>query len=134
MTASWQVRDYINGKWRAVAPGGALEVADPATGETLARLPEGGTPELEAAVQAAAAAFPEWRSIPPEDRIQYLFRFKQKLEEHFEEIARLITRENGKTLAESRGGVAAGNRERGGGLRDSDPDAGLQPGERRQRH
>src|SRR5207302_9176352 len=50
----------------------------------------------------AAAAFPAWRQTPPQDRIQYLFRFRQALETHFGELARLTTMENGKTLAESR--------------------------------
>ena len=58
---------------------------------------------MEAAVQAAAQAFPEWRRTPPEDRIQYLFRMKQLLDENFDSIARVITQENGKTLGESRG-------------------------------
>ena len=53
-------------------------------------------------MRAAAAAFPNWRRTPPEDRIQYLFKLKQLLEERVEDLARICTSENGKTLAESR--------------------------------
>src|SRR5204862_3293942 len=60
------------------------------------------------AVQAAAAAYPEWRRTPPEDRIQYLFKLKQILEDHVDDIARICTRENGKTLAESRAELRRG--------------------------
>ncbi len=63
---------------------------------------------MAAAVDAASAAFPEWRATPAPERIQYLFRLKQLLEERFEEIARITTMENGKTLAESRGELRRG--------------------------
>src|SRR5437899_11491839 len=69
----------------------------------MARVPLGSREDVDKAVRAAAAAFPEWRRTPPEDRIQYLFKLKQLLEDHLEDLARTITTENGKTLAESRG-------------------------------
>lgn len=59
--------------------------------------------EVDQAAQAAGAAFAEWRRTPAVDRVQYLFRFKDLLEENFEDLARTITMECGKTLAESRG-------------------------------
>jgi malonate-semialdehyde dehydrogenase (acetylating)/methylmalonate-semialdehyde dehydrogenase len=74
----------------------------------MAHVPLAGAADIARAVDAAASAFPEWRRTPPEDRIQYLFRFKQLLEEHFEEIARITTMEHGKTLAESRGELRRG--------------------------
>ncbi len=58
--------------------------------------------EVNAAVEAAAAAFPEWRRTPPEDRIQPLFKLKMLLEEHIDDIARIITMENGKTFTEAK--------------------------------
>ena len=58
--------------------------------------------EVNAAVEAAAAAFPEWRRTPPEDRIQPLFKLKMLLEEHIDDIARIITIENGKTFTEAK--------------------------------
>ena len=59
-------------------------------------------PKLTTAVEAAAAAFPEWRRTPPEDRIQPLFKLKMLLEEHIDDIARIITMENGKTFTEAK--------------------------------
>src|SRR4029077_7641335 len=67
-----------------------------------------GGADVDAAVRAAAQAFPEWRRTPPPNRIQYLFRFKQLPEEHMDEIARLTTQENGKTLAEARAELQRG--------------------------
>ncbi len=103
-----EVRNFIGGEWRAPASEPASDVLNPATGEILARAPAGGPEDVGPAVDAAAKAFRDWRAVPPGDRIQYLFRFKQQLEEHFEEVARLITTENGKTLAESRGELRRG--------------------------
>jgi malonate-semialdehyde dehydrogenase (acetylating)/methylmalonate-semialdehyde dehydrogenase len=103
-----EVRNYINGEWRRPAGETGVDVLNPATGEVLALAPAGAAGDVAAAVEAAAAAFPEWRSVPPGERIQCLFRLKQLLEEHFEEISRLITTENGKTLAESRGELRRG--------------------------
>ncbi len=60
------------------------------------------------AVQAAADAFPAWRRTPPGERVQYLFKLKNLLEEHIDEIARLITRENGKTFAEAKAEMRRG--------------------------
>ena len=67
-----------------------------------ARLPSPTPPKSTRAIEAAAAAFPEWRRTPPEDRIQPLFKLKHILEEHLDEIARIITQENGKTFTEAK--------------------------------
>jgi malonate-semialdehyde dehydrogenase (acetylating)/methylmalonate-semialdehyde dehydrogenase len=99
---------YINGEWVKATSAPGVEVRNPATGELLARSPEGSAAEVDAAVKAAAAAFPEWRATPAGERIQVLFRYKQALETHFDEIARLVSTENGKTLAESRGELRRG--------------------------
>jgi malonate-semialdehyde dehydrogenase (acetylating)/methylmalonate-semialdehyde dehydrogenase len=103
-----EVLNYIGGEWRRPLSPPGLEVVNPATGELLAVSPAGSDVDVQAAVRAAAAAFPAWRSVPPAERIQHLFRLKHLLEEHFEEIARIITTENGKTLAESRGELRRG--------------------------
>lgn len=103
-----EVLNYIGGAWRRPLSGAGLEVINPATGEVVAVSPAGGPEDVDAAVKAAAAAFPEWRAVPPADRIQYLFRLKHLLEEHFDEIARIITTENGKTLAEAKGELRRG--------------------------
>lgn len=76
---------------------------NPATGEELGRTPMSSASEVDTAVTAAAKAFPEWRRVPVTDRIQPIFKLKMLLEENFEELARTITMECGKVLAESRG-------------------------------
>ncbi len=105
MPTNGQLPDYINGQWRNSGATEFLNVQNPATAEVLAQTPLGGAAEINAAVEAAAAAYPEWRRTPPQDRIQYLFKLKQLFENHFEELAQLVTIENGKTLVESRAEV-----------------------------
>lgn len=102
MPTNGQLPNYVNGQWTRSTAREYLDVINPATGEVLAQVPLGGEADVAAAVEAAAAAFPEWRRTPPEERIQYLFKLKQLFEEHFEELARLITMENGKTIVEAR--------------------------------
>ena len=108
MPTNGRLTNYINGAWRPAAASEYADVTNPATGEVLARAPLGGEADVNAAVEAAAAAFPEWRRTPPEERIQYLFKLKQSLEEHLQELARLVTMENGKTITEARAEVRRG--------------------------
>ena len=75
-----EVRDYIGGTWRLPASEAATEVLNPATGDVIARSPAGSAADVAAAVEAASAAYPEWRATPPAERIQYLFRLKHLLE------------------------------------------------------
>src|SRR5215469_2272037 len=97
-----KLSNYINGHWADSNTSEWQEVINPATGETLAQVPLSSPAEVAAAVDAAAAAFPQWRRTPPEDRIQPLFKLKALLEEHIDEISRIITQENGKTFAEAK--------------------------------
>src|SRR5215469_9332158 len=97
-----KITNYINGHWAEARTAEWRDVVNPATGETLAQVPLAGAADVNAAVEAAAAAFPEWRRTPPEDRIQPLFKLKVLLEEHLGEIARIITMENGKTFTEAK--------------------------------
>jgi malonate-semialdehyde dehydrogenase (acetylating)/methylmalonate-semialdehyde dehydrogenase len=108
MIAIDEVRDYTGGEWRLPSSSNSSEVLNPATGEIIGHAPAGTAADVAAAVDAASAAFPEWRAVPPADRIQYLFRLKQLLDENFEDIARTISLENGKTLAEARGELRRG--------------------------
>ncbi|HEY8476992.1 MAG TPA: CoA-acylating methylmalonate-semialdehyde dehydrogenase [Chloroflexota bacterium] len=103
-----RLANFVGGRWRPAETDEHAEVLNPATNEVLAEVPLSGSAEVAAAVEAAKAAFPAWRRTPPEQRVQYLFRLKHLLEEHFEELARTITQENGKTLAESRGELRRG--------------------------
>ena len=102
------VSNYINGQRQAAAPGELLDVVNPATAEVLARVSADGAADVDLAVDAASAAFDDWRRTPAEERIQYLFKLKQLLEDRFDDIARVTTMENGKTLAESRGELRRG--------------------------
>src|SRR5258708_7819812 len=108
MIAIDEVRDYVAGDWRRPSSTSCTDVLNPATGEVIGQAPAGAAEDVAAAVDAASSAFTEWRAVPPAERIQYLFRLKQLLEEHFEDIARTITMENGKTLAEARGELRRG--------------------------
>ena len=94
---------YINGQWKESHASEWHDVVNPATGEVLGSIPLADATEVNAAVEAAAEAFQEWRRTPPEDRIQPLFKLKMLFEEHIDDIARIITLENGKTLAEAKG-------------------------------
>src|SRR6202142_3830517 len=102
MTNTPVLLNHFGGQWNASKGSEYLGVVNPATSELLARVPLGAHEDVDAAVRAAAAAYPGWRRTPPQDRIQYLFRMKQLLESNLEEIARICTTENGKTLVESR--------------------------------
>ena len=97
------MRNYVQGEWQQSAAVESLAVLNPATGEELGRTPLSPAAEVDAAVQAARRAFPGWRRVPVTERIQYLFKLKGLLEDQFEDIARTITLECGKTLGESRG-------------------------------
>jgi malonate-semialdehyde dehydrogenase (acetylating)/methylmalonate-semialdehyde dehydrogenase len=93
---------YINGRWADAHTNEWRDVVNPATGEVLATVPLAGAEDVSAAVEAACSAFPEWRRTPPEDRIQPLFKLKTLLEQHVDDVARIITSENGKTFAEAK--------------------------------
>ena len=103
MATNGRLLNYIDGEWRQSAAADYLEVINPATNDVLGQVPLSPAAEVDEAAQAAAIAFEEWRRTPAVDRIQYLFRLKFLLEEHFEDIARTITLECGKTIGESRG-------------------------------
>jgi malonate-semialdehyde dehydrogenase (acetylating)/methylmalonate-semialdehyde dehydrogenase len=97
-----KVPNYINGQWQDSASTDWQDVINPATGEVLARVPLSDAAEVTKAIEAAAAAYPAWRRTPPEDRIQPLFKLKQLLEAHIDDLARIITQENGKIFADAK--------------------------------
>jgi malonate-semialdehyde dehydrogenase (acetylating) / methylmalonate-semialdehyde dehydrogenase len=98
-----QLLNYVGGQWESSRATDALQVSNPATGESLASVPLSKSDDVDAAVQAAVKAFPQWRRTPPGERIQPLFKLKDLLERNVHELARTITQECGKTLAESEG-------------------------------
>ncbi|HEX4227375.1 MAG TPA: CoA-acylating methylmalonate-semialdehyde dehydrogenase [Bryobacteraceae bacterium] len=98
----------VAGEWFAGHSTDVLDVFNPATAEVLAQVPLASGEDVEVAVAAASAAFPDWRRTPPQNRIQFLFKFRALLEQHADEIARQCTQENGKTFAESRAELQRG--------------------------
>jgi malonate-semialdehyde dehydrogenase (acetylating) / methylmalonate-semialdehyde dehydrogenase len=102
------IHNFIGGKWVTSTSPAGIELTNPATGERLGQTPSGSAAEVDAAVQSAQAAFASWRSTPAADRVQYLFKLKVLLEKYIDELASLITVENGKTLAESKGELRRG--------------------------
>jgi len=97
------IQNYIEGQWRKSAATETLPVWNPATTDELAAVPLSPGEEVHKAAEAAARALPGWRRVPVLDRVQYLFKLKNLLEDNFEDLSRIITMECGKTLVESRG-------------------------------
>ena len=97
-----KILNYVNNEWIEPQVNEYADVNNPATGEVIARTPLCGKAEVDAAVQAAAAAFPAWRATPTQDRIQYLFKLRDLLKANHDEIGRTITNECGKTLDEAK--------------------------------
>jgi malonate-semialdehyde dehydrogenase (acetylating)/methylmalonate-semialdehyde dehydrogenase len=100
--------NFVGGHWEAASTTHTIPVRNPATGVVLADAPLSTAADVGKAVTAASAALPGWRQTPPGDRIQPLFRLKALLDAHFGEIARVVTDECGKTLAESEGELRRG--------------------------
>src|SRR6266487_5065986 len=101
MIQDGQLLNYIGGSWQRSRAAEFLDVRNPATAETLVRVPITPREEVDAAAQAAWAAFEGWRRTPATERIQHLFRLKNLLEDNYKDIARTLTQECGKTLAEA---------------------------------
>src|ERR1700727_1793744 len=106
-TATRLLDNYIAGRWTpAQAATEVLDVTNPATGETLARVPLSGRADLDAAVTAARAALPEWRAVSTVARARKLFELRERLVARSDELARAVTTEMGKTIADASAEVA----------------------------
>lgn len=99
---------FLNGEWIQPAGLASTPVFNPSTGEVISECPAGGAAEVDAAVQAAAAAFPAWSETPAVERARVFFRYRQLIEENFDRLCQCVSREHGKTLAEARGSVYRG--------------------------
>jgi succinate-semialdehyde dehydrogenase / glutarate-semialdehyde dehydrogenase len=99
-------RMLVNGEWIGAAGGAEFEVRDPATGQVVGRVPDGGAAETRLAADAAAAAFPMWSSLPAKDRGVILHRIQAGMEAKRDDIARLVVQENGKPFEEAKKEVA----------------------------
>jgi alpha-ketoglutaric semialdehyde dehydrogenase len=98
-------QNYIAGEWRDAASGETFESSSPANGDAIGTFPLSGEEDVKSAVEAAKAAFEEWRLVPAPKRGEILFRFGELLKGEKEDLSQLMSREMGKVLAEARGDV-----------------------------
>jgi malonate-semialdehyde dehydrogenase (acetylating)/methylmalonate-semialdehyde dehydrogenase len=107
VTATRLLDNYVAGRWTpATAATDVLDVTNPASGEVLARVPLSGAPDLDAAVRAARDALPAWRAVSAIGRARKMFELRERLNVRSEELARSVTTEMGKTIADARAEVA----------------------------
>ena len=99
---------FIAGAWRSAAGSATTPVYNPSTGEVIAECPAGDAAVVDEAVAAAQAAYPAWRDTPAVERARVFFKYRQLVEQRFDEICRTVSREHGKTHAEARGSVYRG--------------------------
>jgi malonate-semialdehyde dehydrogenase (acetylating)/methylmalonate-semialdehyde dehydrogenase len=102
-TSTTTLLNYVANEWRKPEASEYLDVLNPATAEVMGKVPLSTAAEVNRAADAAQAALPGWRRTPAGERIQYLFKLKDLLDANFDDLARTITMEAGKTLDESRG-------------------------------
>ncbi|MFC7392748.1 methylmalonate-semialdehyde dehydrogenase [Scopulibacillus cellulosilyticus] len=103
-----KLKNYINGEWVESKRTQYEDVYNPATKEIIARVPISTVEDVEHAAEVAKAAFEKWKGVPVQKRARVLFNYHQLLTEHKDELARLITIENGKSLSEAQGEVLRG--------------------------
>ena len=103
------IPNLVGSQWLPPSEGAqSLPIFNPATGQVIDQVPLSGSNEVDAAVKAAVAAYATWSRTAVMERVRLMFRYKALLEDHFEELAAIITRHHGKTLDESRGEVRRG--------------------------
>jgi len=104
-TAVRTLKFFVNGSWDE-SPGRSLHpITNPASGEVIAQVPYAASDDVDRAARAAHAAFLRWRDVPVVDRVQVLYRYKALLDRHSDEIAGILSMENGKPLDDARGSV-----------------------------
>ena len=99
---------YIDGEWLDADGGKVRKITNPANGELLGTVPDLGAAETRRAIEAAAAAWPAWREKTAAERSRILRRWFELMLEHQEDLARILTLEQGKPLSESRGEIGYG--------------------------
>jgi aminobutyraldehyde dehydrogenase len=98
----YRFKNFVGGEWVDAAEGGTAEVLNPATGETIAEVPQGTQADVDRAVDAATAALPEWLETTPQERSEMLLKLADVLDENAEELARLESENVGKPLPAAR--------------------------------
>lgn len=107
-TTTKVVKNWINGAWIDSSASETETVPNPATGETIALVPLSTKEDVNTAVIAAKRAYESWKTVPVPERSRYMFSYLEKLKTHREELAQLLTQENGKTIKDARGEVQRG--------------------------
>lgn len=102
------VQNLIGGQWRDSASTRFSDIHNPSTGQVIGRSPLASAEETNSVIEAAAAALPAWRETPVVERARIMFRYRDLMAQHFDELAELVTREHGKTLPEARAEVQRG--------------------------
>ncbi|AUM63325.1 methylmalonate-semialdehyde dehydrogenase (CoA acylating) [Brevibacillus laterosporus] len=102
------IQNHINGEWVDSTGSEYEKVPNPATGKTIAIVPLSTRLDVDRAVQAAAQAYTRWAEVPVPNRARFLYTFLQLLQQHKQELAEIITLENGKTLKDASGEVQRG--------------------------
>ena len=102
------LENFVDGAWVRSRATAYLDVPNPSNGSILARVPRSGADDVDAAVRAARKGFLVWREVPVPDRARRVLAFRQLLQEHAEELAQSIVREQGKILDDARGSVFRG--------------------------
>jgi malonate-semialdehyde dehydrogenase (acetylating)/methylmalonate-semialdehyde dehydrogenase len=101
-TSVQTLKFYVNGKWEDAAGAGLHPVTNPATGEMIAQVPYAAAAEVDRVARLAHEAFLKWREVPVVDRVQIFYRYKTLLEKHAEDVARVLSTENGKTFDDAK--------------------------------
>jgi 1-pyrroline dehydrogenase len=100
--ATTQQKNFVGGEWVDAVEGGTAEILNPATGETIAEVPQGTQADVDRAVEAAKRAWPEWRETTPQERAEMLLKLADAIEAHTDELARVESQNVGKPLAYAR--------------------------------
>jgi 1-pyrroline dehydrogenase len=95
-------QNFVGGEWVDAVEGDTAEIINPATGETIAEVPQGGQADVDRAVEAAKSAWPEWRETTPQERSEMLLKLADALDEHSDELARVESQNVGKPLPYAR--------------------------------
>ncbi len=98
-----KLKNYVNGEWIDSTSGKYIDIENPTTGEIIGQVPMSSVDETKAAIEAANEAWWAWRETPPITRARVFFKLKEVMEQHFENIARIMVQEQGKTIDEARG-------------------------------
>jgi malonate-semialdehyde dehydrogenase (acetylating) / methylmalonate-semialdehyde dehydrogenase len=99
------LQNYVGGRWVPSKAASLLDVTNPATGQVLARVPLSGRADVDAAVEAASAALPDWRARAVGERTEFIFALREKFRQRLDELTHSVTRESGKVLSDARAEV-----------------------------